>query len=121
MKKFLKNLFDETIAALHNRPGGFSARKLTAGVTILLVIYLHFKHVDASNVVSVLVYDMLFILLLLSIITIDQLYKFKLGITKVEEPKQETPSEPAKVVPSEPKKATTVETKPSNNTNKNIG
>jgi hypothetical protein len=53
MKKFFKNLFDETIASLHNRPGGFSARKLTAGVTMLLVIYLHFKHVDASNVVEI--------------------------------------------------------------------
>jgi hypothetical protein len=113
MKKFFKNLFDETIASLHNRPGGFSARKLTAGVTMLLVIYLHFKHVDASNVVSVLVYDMLFILLLLSIITIDQLYKFKLGANKAEEAKQETPSEP--------KKTTTVEPKPSNNTNQNVG
>lgn len=75
IKNFIKNLVD----TLHNQPGGFSARKLTALATMLLVIYLHFKYVDSTNLLSVLAYDMVFILLLLSIITFDQLYKFKLG------------------------------------------
>lgn len=78
MKKYIKNFIKETLLSLYNSPGGFSARKLTAGITVLLIIYLHFAYVDASVVVSVLMCDMVFVLLLLSIITIDQLYQFNL-------------------------------------------
>jgi hypothetical protein len=92
MKNFIKKIINELIDSLHNRPGGFSARKLTAIATMILVVYLHIYYVDLSNVVSILIYDMVFILLLLSIVTIDQLYKFKFGNrieNKEEEPEQD--------------------------------
>jgi len=88
MKKFIKNIVLDTIRALDNRPGGFSGRKLTAFVTMMCVIYLHIHYVDQTVIVSVLVYDMLFILLLLGLITMDQLYKFKCGNNSTNKPNE---------------------------------
>jgi hypothetical protein len=100
MKKFLKNIIKDLVRTFDTMPGGFSSRKLTAFVTMMAVVYLHIRYVDTENVVSVLVYDMLFILLLFGIVTFDQLYKFKTGggITKTdppaEEPKKDAPPAP---------------------------
>lgn len=77
MKKFFKNILDNLVATFNTQPGGFSARKLTAFITMVSIIYLHISYVDTINVVSVLAYDMLFVLLLFGIVTFDQLYKFK--------------------------------------------
>lgn len=77
MKKFLANILFGVIDSFHLKPEGFSSRKLTAFVTMLCVLYIHFKFVDTNNSVTVMVYDMLFILLLLGIVTLDQLYRFK--------------------------------------------
>jgi high-affinity K+ transport system ATPase subunit B len=57
---------------------GFSGRKLTAFVTMLLVIYLHRK-VTPEEVVTVIVIDCLFILLLMGIVTLQQITEFKNG------------------------------------------
>lgn len=107
MKNLLKNIVLNLLRALDNRPGGFSARKLSAFVTMLCVIYLHIHYVDATVLVSVLFYDMLFILLLLGLITVDQLYKFKNGGNNSTPPKDDKPND------------TEVSDEQSNNTNQN--
>jgi hypothetical protein len=84
--KFIKDLVD----SLSNQPGGFSLRKITALVTMICVVYIHKSYVDLNNAVSVVVYDMLFILLLFGVVTFDQLYKFKTGGSSTEQkPKEE--------------------------------
>jgi len=93
MKNFLKNIIFNILKSLDNRPGGFSARKLTAFITMLCVIYLHIHYVDLTVLVSVLVYDMLFILLLLGLITMDQLYKFKNGRNNSTPPEDDKPKD----------------------------
>ena len=79
MKNFIKGFIQNVVNSLNIQQGGFSARKLTAFVTMALVIYLHIRYVDLTNVITVLIYDMVFILVLFGIVTIDQLYKFKTG------------------------------------------
>lgn len=97
MRKFLGSILYGMVDALHTRPTGFSARKLTALVIVCCIVYIHAKFVEAGNSVTVLVYDMLFVLLLLGIVTIDQLYRFKNG-APLSDPKssvQSTPPTPA--------------------------
>ena len=97
MKNFIKNFIKDLVNSLNTQPTGFSARKLTAIVTMMCVIFLHIKYIDKTNVLSALEYDMMFVSLLFGIVTFDQLYKFKSGRTPTEEkPKEEIKQEPVK-------------------------
>jgi Ca2+/Na+ antiporter len=94
MKKFFKNLINDSLNSLKTSPGGFSLRKITALIMLGCIVYIHYDYVDLDNSVDVVMYDMLFILLLFGIVTFDQLYKFK-GNGKQEKPTEETkPIEP---------------------------
>lgn len=80
----VKKFFQDIVDSLHNNDGGFSARKLTAIATMALVakldagyeIYILDKG-DASSYPYILGIHVLFILLLLSIITMEQVIKLK--------------------------------------------
>ncbi len=75
----MKALFNKLVLSFENSPGGFSARKLTAFVTMVLIVYCHFKYVRPENVVEVIIIDCCFISLLLGIVTVEQIIKFKNG------------------------------------------
>jgi hypothetical protein len=64
-----------------NKEKDFSARKLTAFSIMTLIAYCHFRYVDSTVIVQVLVIDTIFVLLLLSIITFEQVIRLKNGNT----------------------------------------
>lgn len=71
-------MISKLIASLDNHNKGFSARKLTAFATMWLIAYCH-QWVSIENVVEVLMIDCAFVLLLLGIITMQQITEFKHG------------------------------------------
>ena len=75
MKKIIENL----INSLNNQDSGFSARKLTAFALMVLIAYVHYKYVDLSNAIEAILIDLGGVLLLLGIITFEQILKFKNG------------------------------------------
>lgn len=75
----MKNLFNNLFASLNNQEGGFSARKLTAFSLMILIAYIHYKYVDLSNAIEAILIDLAGVLLLLGIITFEQILKFKNG------------------------------------------
>jgi hypothetical protein len=75
MKDIITNLF----ASFNNQEGGFSARKLTAFALMVLIAYTHYKYVDLSNAIEAILIDLAGVLLLLGIITFEQILKFKNG------------------------------------------
>ena len=75
----MKNLFTNLFASLNNQDGGWSARKLTAFALMVLIAYIHYKYVDLSNAIEAILIDLAGVLLLLGIITFEQILKFKNG------------------------------------------
>ena len=75
MKKIIENL----INSLNNTDSGFSARKLTAFSLMVLIAYVHYKYVDLSNAIEAILIDLGGVLLLLGIVTFEQILKFKNG------------------------------------------
>ena len=75
MKKIIENL----INSLNNQDSGFSARKLTAFALMVLIAYVHYKYVDLSNAIEAILIDLGGVLLLLGIVTFEQILKFKNG------------------------------------------
>lgn len=86
MMKMFKKIRDNVLDSFNTEKGGYSARKLTAFVIVACIVYIHIKYVGLANSVDVLFYDMLFVLLMLGIVTFEQLYRFKTGKTNTTEP-----------------------------------
>lgn len=63
-------------SSLDNHTNGMSGRKATAFVITALIIHGHLKYVSAANFYDVLIVYVIFILILLGIITIEQVIKF---------------------------------------------
>ena len=91
MINFIKSNIKNLAGSFNTQPGGFSSRKLTAFVTMMCVIYIHHHFVDQTNAMTAMLYDMVFILLLFGIVTIDQLYKFKTGGGQITTDKSKDP------------------------------
>lgn len=75
----MKNIITNLFASFNNLDGGFSARKLTAFALMILIAYVHYKYVDLSNAIEAILIDLAGVLLLLGIITFEQILKFKNG------------------------------------------
>lgn len=75
----MKNIINNLFASFNNLDGGFSARKLTAFALMILIAYTHYKYVDLSNAIEAILIDLAGVLLLLGIITFEQILKFKNG------------------------------------------
>ena len=75
LKLVLKNIFYSFTA------GGdsWSARKLTAFVFVIFILYIHIKYVNENNAFDILIIDITSVLLLLSVITIEQIIRLKIG------------------------------------------
>lgn len=70
-------IFEKLLASFENSPSGLSARKLSAFVLMVCVVWLHYKYVDISVVVEVIVTDLCFVLLLLGIITVQNIIELR--------------------------------------------
>lgn len=77
MRKFINNLVD----ALHNKPEGFSARKLASFTGVMVGVFITTKFTDGSNLESVLTVWLIFSLLCLGIVTLQQIIDLKTGTT----------------------------------------
>jgi hypothetical protein len=91
--KLFKKIRDNVLDSFNTEKGGYSARKLTAFATVLCIIFIHVKYIETPNAIDALFYDMLFVLLMLGIVTFEQLYRFKTG-------KAETPAKPTETTPT---------------------
>lgn len=74
------NLIQNIINSFKKGESGLSARKCTAFVLTCLIVYLNIYHVDSTNVIYVLIIDSLLLLLLLGLVTFQQVIEFKDGI-----------------------------------------
>ena len=78
----MKDLMKFIVGSFTNEKNGASARKLTAFALMILIAYSHFKYVDLSNVVEVLIIDLCGVLLCLGLVTAEQIISFKSGNSK---------------------------------------
>ena len=78
----MKNIIENIINSLNNTDSGFSARKLTAFALMILIAYVHYKYVDLSNAIEAILIDLGGVLLLLGIVTFEQIIRFREGSPK---------------------------------------
>lgn len=92
IKKRLFDFYDNIVGSLNNKKDeGFSARKLTSIVVMCCIVLIHaswLKHAflreDYEYIIEILVIDSTFVLLLLGIVTMEQITRFKEGTQKKE-------------------------------------
>jgi hypothetical protein len=63
-------------ASFDNTPDGFSARKLSAFVGVIVAIIATFKYVDEKVIISALMVWLVFAMMCLGIVTAEQILKF---------------------------------------------
>jgi hypothetical protein len=76
MKRIINTLIGSFDTIKEN---GFSARKLSAFALMVLIAYAHYKYLDISNVVEVIIIDLCGVLILLGLVTMEQVIKLKNG------------------------------------------
>lgn len=87
IKKRFVDLYEGIIGSLDNKKNkGFSARKISVLVVMVCVIFIHLswlKHAflreDYEYIIEILTIDSLFVLLLLGIVTMEQITNLKNG------------------------------------------
>ena len=95
IKSRITEIYQGIIGSLDNKKNtGFSARKISVLVVMICIILIHLswlKHAflreDYEYIIEILTIDSLFVLLLLGIVTMEQVTKLKNG-TKIKEVKQ---------------------------------
>lgn len=75
----MKHLFNKLVNSFDTINAGFSARKLTAFAFVCMIAWCHYNYVTATNVVEVIMVDASCVFLLLGIVTVQQLIRFKNG------------------------------------------
>lgn len=75
IKQFIISFFK----SLNNKQEGLSFRKLVSILMLFLVVYLHFRYIDLTNVLTALEYDLIFICSLLGLINLDKIIDMKYG------------------------------------------
>lgn len=89
----MKKLWNGIIGSLDTRPSnGFAARKLSALLCFALAAYIHYKYCTTENSFNFLIADYTVGLLLLSIITVQDVIKLKNGNDTGGIPKQDPTS-----------------------------
>ena len=94
IKSKITDIYEGLIGSLDNKKNsGFSARKISVLVIMIMVILIHIswlKHAflreDYKYIIEILSIDSLFVLLLLGIVTLEQINKLK-GLKKTNEEK----------------------------------
>jgi hypothetical protein len=72
-------LFNNLLASFNTFEKGFSARKLTAFALMICIAYIHFKFVDITIAVEVLIVDLSGVLLCLGLVTASNIIELKNG------------------------------------------
>lgn len=72
-------IINNILASFNNYEKGFSARKLTAFSLMICIAYIHYKFVDTSIAIEVLIIDLSGVLIALGIVTAEQVIKLKNG------------------------------------------
>lgn len=73
--KFIDDIYN----SFHNKPEGFSARKLSAFAGVVVAIIATFRFCDEKVLINVITVWLIFALLCLGIITLQQVIDFKAG------------------------------------------
>lgn len=77
--------------SFHNRPEGFSARKLAAFTGVMVAIWITIKYTTTETLEGTLLLWLGFSLLCLGIITFEQIIRFKGGASPQPEQPKQTP------------------------------
>jgi nitrogen fixation/metabolism regulation signal transduction histidine kinase len=101
VKASIIDLYKKVLGSLENKKNsGFSARKLSSVVIMICIMFVHaswLKHAflreDYEYIIEILVIDSLFVLLLLGIVTLEQVAKLKAGNKKKDKRDEDTNSE----------------------------
>ena len=75
----MKELLNKILKSFDTQDGGFSARKLTAFILTLCILYIHIKYVNSQNAIEAQIVDLCGVLIALGIVTAEQIIKFKNG------------------------------------------
>lgn len=75
---------ENLLKSFNTEKGGFAARKLTAFALMICIAYIHFKFVDITIAVEVLIIDLSGVMLCLAIVTGEQIIMLKNGTKKDE-------------------------------------
>ena len=73
----IKQIATNILNSFNTFEKGFSARKLSAFTLMVCIVYVHYKWVNHDNVAEVLIIDLCGVLILLGIVTAEQIIKFK--------------------------------------------
>lgn len=73
----IKQVATNILNSFNNHEKGFSARKLSAFTLMACIVWVHYKWINHDNVAEVLIIDLCGVLILLGIITAEQIIKFK--------------------------------------------
>lgn len=72
---------DKLIASLDNTTNGFAARKLSAFAGVCAAIYFSAMHTTEGNVVDIVIIWLVFALLCMGLVTVQNIIDFKNGKT----------------------------------------
>lgn len=75
----MKRLIRDLILTFYSGPGGFSARKLSAFLAVVMAVYTTARQTTETNLGEVLAVWLIFALVCLGIVTAEQLIKLKRG------------------------------------------
>jgi hypothetical protein len=74
----MKRIIDNLIGSFDNKKeNGFSARKLSAFALMVCIAFVHFKWVNHDNVAEVLIIDLCGVLILLGLVTAQNILDYK--------------------------------------------
>lgn len=79
--KRLHNMIDHLHGSLTTNKDGYSARKLSAFLFMGLTVFIHAKYLSKETAYEFLIVDCAMILILLGIVTIQNIIEFKNGKT----------------------------------------
>lgn len=73
------SIVENLLKSFNTEKGGFAARKLTAFALMICIAYIHFKFVDITIAVEVLIVDLSGVLLCLGLVTASNIIELKNG------------------------------------------
>lgn len=72
-------IIENILKSFSTEKGGYAARKLTAFALMICIAYIHFKFVDITIAVEVLIVDLSGVLLCLGLVTASNILELKNG------------------------------------------
>ncbi len=73
------SIVENLLKSFNTEKGGFAARKLTAFALMICIAYIHFKFVDITIAVEVLIVDLSGVLLCLGLVTASNILELRNG------------------------------------------